>query len=63
MTGKVGLTRCGTLQSKSDKNWTIAFLLSVFLGFTGADRLYLGIGMARSLEALYLRWTPSVVVH
>lgn len=28
--------------SESDKNWWKAFLFSLFLGFVGADRFYLG---------------------
>jgi TM2 domain-containing membrane protein YozV len=27
---------------KSDKSWTVAFILAVFVGWLGADRFYLG---------------------
>jgi len=29
----------------SDKSWTVAFWSSVFLGFLGVDRFYLGYGV------------------
>jgi len=30
--------------AESDKKWSVAFILSLFLGFLGADRFYLGYG-------------------
>ena len=38
--------------SESSRSWTVALLLSVFLGFFGADRFYLGrtgLGLAKLL--------------
>jgi TM2 domain-containing membrane protein YozV len=31
-------------RNESDKSWTVAVLLSVLLGYLGADRFYLGRG-------------------
>lgn len=40
--------------AESDKRWTIAFPLSLFLGFLGADRFYLGYGLLGPLKFLTL---------
>lgn len=36
--------------AESDKKWGVAFCLSLFLGFLGADRFYLGYGMLGMLK-------------
>ena len=40
----------------SDKDWTVALLLSVFLGVFGVDRIYLGHVLARPGQVLHNRW-------
>jgi len=34
----------------SDKNWYVAFFLSMYLGWCGADRFYLGSGLLGMLK-------------
>lgn len=39
------LQRLSAKASSSDKSWATAFWCSVFLGFLGVDRFYLGYGV------------------
>ena len=39
---------------KSEKSWTVAFVLSVFVGWLGADRFYLGQISLGILKAITL---------
>ncbi len=43
MPGAEICTKCGVrLARSSEKDWMVALLLSIFLGYLGVDRFYLG---------------------
>lgn len=52
--------------AESDKRWSVAFCLSLFLGFLGVDRFYLGYGLLGILKlctfaALGFWWLVDVI--
>lgn len=54
------------LRTSGEKDWTTAFLLSLFLGFLGADRFYLGytaLGILKlvTLGGALVWWIVDVV--
>ena len=53
--------------SQSDKNWQTALLLSIFLGWSGADRFYvnrplLGITKLLTFGGYFVWWIVDIVL-
>lgn len=61
------LSTLGRERSTSDKSWTVAFLLSLFLGVFGADRFYvnqlwLGLLKLLSFAGFGFWWLIDVIL-
>jgi len=47
---RIWVRELARIKEKSDKNWIVAFLLSLFLGYFGIDRFYLGYSWSAILK-------------